>query len=125
MASLRAAVSALHIYERLGFTQDKFKIILNTNIQNSGLRQAQLEKALGYPIDYVLPYESTAVVRAVNLGEPFVLTSPGLAISSKLEDLAYVLSSDIHKNIPPAVPSPTWKRVTSRVSHPGGEATSP
>jgi hypothetical protein len=31
--------------------------------------------------------------------------------------MAYAMSDDAHKALPPAVPSPTWKRVTSQLSN--------
>ena len=114
MASLRAAVGALNIYDRLGFSEDKIKVVLNNNSNASGIRQAQLEKALGRQIDVVIPYEPNEVMRAINFGEPFMMRSPEIAVSTALEDLAFDLSHDIHKNIPPAMPSAAWKRVTSR-----------
>jgi pilus assembly protein CpaE len=114
MAALRAAVSALNIYERLGFPEEKIKIILNNPIPTTSIKQSQLEKALKRPIDMVIPYEPIEVLRGINFGQPFYAEKPELAISSTLENLAYELSSEIHKNIPPPAPSLAWKRVTGR-----------
>ena len=115
MSSLRAAMSALDIYDKLGFPKDKIKLLLNVNSSIAGIRQSQIEKVLGRPVDFVIPYEPDAVIRAVNFGEPFLLENSDLPISVKLEDMAYLLSHDIHKNLPPAAPTETWKRVTSRL----------
>ena len=52
------------------------------------------------------------VNRALNFGQPFILNNPDLPICLLLEKMAYALSDDSFKAIPPAVPSPTWKRVT-------------
>ena len=70
---------------------------------------------LDHPIDFVIPYEPEEVIRAVNFGEPFFLKNATLPISSKLEDMAYLLSNEIHKNLPPAAPTEAWKRVASRL----------
>lgn len=115
MASLRTTVSALEIYDRLGISLDKVKIALNNNSSNLAIKQAQLEKVLKRPIDFVLPYEAGEVNRALNLGQPFILSNPDLPICLVLEKMAYALSNDIHKALPPAVPSLTWKRVTSQL----------
>jgi Flp pilus assembly CpaE family ATPase len=116
MASLRAAVGALNIYERLGFPDEKIHMVLNHNVNATGIRQPQLEKALGRRIDTVIPYEPNEVIRAINFGEPFFLKDPDLSISVAIENLAFNLSHEIHKNIPPAVPTNTWKRVTARMA---------
>lgn len=115
MASLRSAMSAIEIYDRLGVSVDKMKIVLNNNSSNSAIKQAQLEKVLKRPIDFVLPYEAGEVNRALNFGKPFILNNPDLPICQALEIMAYKLSDEGYKSIPPAVPSPTWKRVTAQL----------
>lgn len=114
MASLRSTMAALEIYDRLGISVEKVKIILNNNSSNPAIKQAQLEKVLKRPIDFVLPYEAGEVNRALNFGQPFILTNPDLPICLALEKVAYELTDSGLKAIPPAVPSPTWKRVTAK-----------
>ena len=113
MASLRTTMSAIEIYDRLGIPPEKVQIILNNNSSNPAIKQAQLEKVLKRSIDFVLPYEAGEVNRALNFGQPFILSNPDLPICLALEKMAYALSDESHKAIPPAVPSTTWKRVTS------------
>jgi len=117
MASLRTTMSAIEIYDRLGIPLDKVKIVLNNNSSNPAIKQAQLEKVLKRPMDFVLPFEAGEVNRALNFGQPFILSNPDLPICLNLEKMAYELSDEVHKAIPPAVPSPTWKRVTSQLGH--------
>ena len=115
MASLRTTMSALEIYDRLGIPLDKVKIALNNNSSNPAIKQAQLEKVLKRPVDFVLPFEAGEVNRALNFGQPFILNNPDLPICLVLEKMAYALSDESHKALPPAVPSPTWKRLTSQL----------
>jgi len=115
MASLRTTMSAFEIYDRLGVSLDKVKIALNNNSSNPAIKQAQLEKVLKRPIDFVLPFEAGEVNRALNFGQPFILNNPDLPICLVLEKMAYSLSDESNKALPPAVPSATWKRVTSQL----------
>ena len=117
MASLRTSMSALEIYDRLGIALEKVKIVLNNNSSNPAIKQAQLEKVLKRPVDFVLPFEAGEVNRALNFGQPFILSNPDLPICLNLEKMAYILSDQVYKGIPPAVPSPTWKRVTGQLSN--------
>lgn len=117
MASLRTTMSALEIYDRLGIPLEKVKIVLNNNSSNPAIKQAQLEKVLKRPVDFVLPFEAGEVNRALNFGQPFILNNPDLQICLNLEKMAYALSDQVYKAIPPAVPSTTWKRVTSQLSN--------
>jgi pilus assembly protein CpaE len=115
MASLRTTMSALEIYDRLGIPLEKVALALNNNSSNPAIKQAQLEKVLKRPIDFVLPFEAGEVNRALNFGQPFILNNPDLPICLVLEKMAYALSDEAQKALPPAVPSPTWKRVTSQL----------
>jgi len=115
MASLRSTMSALEIYDRLGVSVEKVKIVLNNNSSNPAIKQAQLEKVLKREIDFVLPYEAGEVNRALNFGQPFILSNPDLPICLALEIMAFKLSDESYKTLPPAVPSSTWKRVTSKL----------
>src|SRR6266540_2834853 len=117
MASLRTNLSALEIYDRLGIPLEKVKVALNNNSSSPAIKQAQLEKVLKRSIDFVLPYEAGEVNRALNFGQPFILNNPDLQICLNLEKMAYHMSDDAHKAIPPAVPSQTWKRVTSQLAN--------
>ena len=115
MSSLHAAMSTLDIYDKLGFSPDKIKLLLNSNSSIGGIRQTQIEKVLDHPVDFILPYEPEEVLRSVNYGEPFLLKNSDLAISKNIEDMAYILTHEVHKNLPPAAPTAAWKRVTNRM----------
>jgi pilus assembly protein CpaE len=118
MASLRAAIGALSIYDQLGFERDKIKITLNYNSSEvtNGIKQPQIEKVLGHTVDLIIPYGPAEVSRAINFGEPFLLKNRELPVSMRIEEIGYILSNDIHKNIPPAAPTAAWKRVTKRLT---------
>jgi len=115
MASLRVAVSAMKLYEQLGIPPEKIKLVLNKVFPNTSIDKSQLQKAIGRQFDFEIPYEANEVLRAMNLGTPFVMSRPDIPISKKIEDIAYTLSSDYLKFIPPMAPSKAWKRVTGRM----------
>src|SRR5512143_3676281 len=115
IGSLRAASSAMEIYDKLGYSPDKIKLVLNRTT-SSGIQQAKLEKVLERQFDFVLPHDSVEVRRALDFGVPFVLENPDLPISMQIEDMAYQLSDELFKNLPPALPSATWKRVNKRLT---------
>lgn len=116
LSSLRAAANAINIYDKLGFPEEKIQIVLNMVTNHSGIKHTQLEKALGRTIPYIIPNDPEEVVRAINFGEPFLLSNPDLSISMKIEEMAYQLSDEVYKKLPPAVPSVAWKRVTTRLA---------
>ncbi len=115
IGSLRAASSALEIYDKLGYAPDKIKLVLN-RITSTGIQQAKLEKVLERPFDFVLPHDAAEVRRALDFGVPFVMENADLAITQQIENMAYQLSDELFKNLPPALPSATWKRVNKRLT---------
>ncbi len=115
IGSLRAAASALEIYDKLGYTADKIKLVLNRTI-SSGIQQAKLEKVLERKFDFVLPYDANEVRRALDFGVPFVMENADLPISQQIENMAYQLSDELFRNLPPALPSTAWKRVNKRLT---------
>jgi len=117
MASIRSAVCALNIYDKLGFMPEKILPVINNIHPHSGIRQPQIEKVLKRPIKYTVPNASNEFVRAINFGEPLVVTIPDSPVTSFFEDLAYIVSKESLKNIPPAAPSVVWKRVTGRMTN--------
>jgi len=116
VASMRTTISALEVYDRLGIPPEKVKVALNHNSSNPAIKNTQLEKILKRNPDFVLPFEPQEVNRALNYGKPFILNKPDLPICLELEKMAYHLSDEIHKAIPPAIPSHSWKRVTSQLA---------
>ncbi len=116
IGSLRAASSALEIYDKLGYPPDKIKLVLNRTM-STGIQQAKLEKVLERPFDFVLPHDAGEVRRALDFGVPFVLENPDLAISQQIENMSYQLSDELFRNLPPALPSATWKRVNKRLTN--------
>jgi pilus assembly protein CpaE len=116
MASVRAAVCALNIYDKLGYPPNKITPVINQISPHTGIKQNQIEKVIKRQVGFVLPYSSNEFTRAINYGEPLIVSNEESPAAILLEDTAYYMSKDTLKNIPPAAPTPTWKRVNSRMT---------
>ena len=119
MASIRAAVCALNIYEKLGIPSTKVSLVLNNPLAQTGIKQAQIEKVLKRPVNYVLQHVPNEFTRAINFGEPFITNNPEGPVSETFEDMAYGLAKDTLKNLPPVSPTAAWKRMNSRLQKSG------
>jgi pilus assembly protein CpaE len=115
MASLRSAVCALDIYDRLGFSSERIFILVNQVFDQNAIKQSQIEKVIRRPVDMMIPYVANEFLRGINFGEPFVTKNPDSPITGLFEDAAFWLSNDIHKNITPVAPTLAWRRVNSRL----------
>jgi len=93
LASLKAATDALRVFEELHYDHQRILPVVNWIFPKDGLPQRSIEKALGNPIQEVVPYERTAFVRAINAGRPLVMSEPDSHASSIVARLAYELSA--------------------------------
>lgn len=114
MASVRAVNAALDTYEKLGYSKDKIRFILNAIFPHSNLSKDKLEAALGMNAFATIPYTRDIFVEAINLGQPPVFHKPELPISNVLEDFAFHMSKDTHKKSKPENPTEAWSRVYKR-----------
>jgi pilus assembly protein CpaE len=114
IASVRAFKIALDTYARLGYPEEKVKLVLNAIFPQHGLNKDKIQAALGMPITLTIPHSSDTFVPAINYGQPIVYAKPEEPVSGLLEDLAFYLSRDTSKKSTPEQPSEAWRRVRRR-----------
>jgi pilus assembly protein CpaE len=117
MASIRSAVCALNVYDKLGYGPEKIHTAISVLNGQPGIKQAQVEKVLKRQVRYVIPSAPAEFTRSINFGEPLVTTYSDTPLAVLFEDAAYAMSKEVLKNIPPAAPTAVWKRVTNRMSN--------
>ena len=116
MASIRAAAVALDTYRKLGYDEAKIKLVMNNLFEHGGLNRKKIEDALHVPISLEIPFANIDFVRAVNVGKPVLYSSSNTEITGLFENLAFNLSKEEHKSIPPSQPSVAWRNVYKRLS---------
>jgi pilus assembly protein CpaE len=116
LASVRATVGALEVFDRLNYGREKIKITMNWIFEKRGLPRKDIESVLKTPIQYILPYVPDVFVSSINLGVPPVIGAPNTPIGALFEDLAYAMSREEDQKRKPALPSEAWTRVTERLS---------
>src|SRR4029078_4348112 len=73
---------------RLGIDSGKIKIVVNRFVKKgSDIEPAEVEKALGLKIAWMIPNDSRNAIAAINYGEPVVIRAPKSEISSSLVGL--------------------------------------
>jgi pilus assembly protein CpaE len=120
MASIRAAAAAINTYEQLSYPAEKIYLILNWTFQRQGLPQKQIENALKKKISLVIPFAPDIFIGAINMGKPILANKFDHPVGVVLENAAYQLSQEQHRNYPPIKPTETWKRVAQRLKKTGG-----
>jgi pilus assembly protein CpaE len=89
----RAAQRALTIFNRLGYSRQKVRLILNRWNKQSDLELRYIERFLGERISCFITDDYRTVVNSVNLGKPLVSSSASTPIVSELKRLASIYSA--------------------------------
>ncbi|SDF02014.1 response regulator [Sporolituus thermophilus] len=83
----------LEIMESLGYTDDKFKLVLNRANAECGMDVREVEESLRHAFVATLPSDGKTVVASVNRGVPFVVSHPEAAVSQSIFHLARTIAS--------------------------------
>lgn len=114
LASVRAAVGALEVWEQIGISRDRIRFVMNWTFERKGLARKDIENVLKQPINLVIPFAPDTFVTGINIGSPPVLADPTSPIGALFEDYAYMLSRPEDKSKNPTEPGDAWKRVSAR-----------
>jgi pilus assembly protein CpaE len=77
---------------RMAIDTHKIKIVANRFVKKGwDIDPAEVERALGLKIAHSIPNDFKTAINAINLGEPFVLSTPKAEISAALNGLAGLL----------------------------------
>jgi pilus assembly protein CpaE len=115
LGAVHCANLALQIFDQIGYSREKVKLVMNWVYKGKGLPRAEIEKSLGQKIEAVLPNAGDTLVSALTLGKPPVYTNPSSPLGALFEDLAYSLSKKGHQQNPPKPLPDGYVRVQQRV----------
>ena len=94
LAAVKAAIDAIHLFERLGYDQSAYILpVVNRIFPNNGLELRNIESALKYDVAATIPYNRTDFVKAINTGQPYLVTDSFSQTSLAIATLAYQLSA--------------------------------
>ncbi len=88
LATIKNLHLSLQVMEELKYPMEKIHLILNRFDSEYGLSMKDLEKTLNLAVKAKIPSDGGVAVRALNTGEPFVLSNPKATISRAIFDLA-------------------------------------
>ena len=92
LASVRTALDAMQIFEKLGYDPAKILPVVNCNFTADRLPLKRIESALKKPVFAEIPYDSPLFIQAIHSGHPFIVTDPKSDVGLAVTSLAYKLS---------------------------------
>jgi pilus assembly protein CpaE len=114
LASVRATVGALEVFDTLGYTRNDIHIAMNWVFERKGLARSDIENVMKKQIAFMVPFASEPLVTSINLGMPPVLEAEASPIGALFEDLAFSFSKEEDRKTRPEKPSAAWWRVIER-----------
>lgn len=124
VAGVGLAVKAMQVFDVLGYTEQRVRLISNQPYDEPGIATKHIEKTLGRKLDITLPHEKSSYLAAINLGQPFLTRYPKRPVAREFRRLAAQVrkmraaadgsySTQKHKNGRSPVLSNIWGRAKS------------
>lgn len=114
LASVRATVGALEVFETLGYSKTDIHVSMNWIFERKGLARSDIEGVMRKPVSFMIPFASEPLVTSINLGKPPVLEAETSPIGALFEDLAFSFAREEDRKARPVEPTAAWRRVIER-----------
>ena len=98
LTSIKTTRQFLAVADRIGYTPDKLRLVLNRSDSPHGIGLDELEGSLGRKVDYLVVSDGRAVLHAMNNGVPFALGNRQAQIS---QDVAAIAAAIAHESAEP------------------------
>lgn len=95
LPSLRNTQRCFHILDRLGYSRDSIKLIVNRFQPKGPIKLSDIEQTLSFKIFKVLSNDYVTVIQSINTGEPFAEIGTSAPIGREMTDLARALAADL------------------------------
>lgn len=95
LPAIRNCQRCLELFERLGYTKEKAKIVLNRYMENEEIKTEDVEDVLDRKIYWKIPNNYYTIMSAINKGIPVGIVNPDSNIAKNYRELAAMLSDNI------------------------------
>jgi pilus assembly protein CpaE len=89
--AIRSARVFVDVAERLGYPENKIRLVINRADTNYGIQQEDVERSVGRKVGFTVISDARAAVHALNHGVPFVLGNKRAAASRDVVTIAEAL----------------------------------
>src|SRR6188508_2674153 len=98
--AIRNLAMAGEAFDAIGYPATKLATVLNRSDSTGGISKADVETALGSPVDFEIVSDGRLVVAANNEGVPFVSGSPDAPISQGIKHITASLGAHLRERAP-------------------------
>jgi pilus assembly protein CpaE len=93
LTSIKDTRVFLGVAERLGYGEDKIRIVLNKADSAHGITLADVEQSIGRKVDFTIGSDARTAIHAMNQGRPFAATNRSAQISRDVLALARAVAA--------------------------------
>ena len=97
LPAIRNCQRCLDVFERLGYSKDKSKIVINRYMENDEVTVEDVENTLNKKVYWKIPNNYFTIMSSINKGLPVEYINPSSNIAQSFRELATVLSDNIYK----------------------------
>lgn len=95
LPSIRSSQRLLNLFERLGYDEQKIKLILNRYLPDEEISVQDVEETLEHPVFWKIPNNYHVVMTAINRGIPITMVENSALLQDNFLELASKLSGVI------------------------------
>jgi len=95
ISSIRSAQRSIEIFDRLGYSRKKVRVVVNRWSKHIDLELQQVERFLGERVIGFVPNDYKAAVNSVNLGKPLVESQPSSHLATEIKRVAAIITGEI------------------------------
>ncbi len=107
---IRSTKRALKVFERLGYPNEKVRVVVNRWSKSIDVELQKVETHLNERLVGFVPNDYRKVMESINLGRPIVHTDPGSKLTVEIKRIAQLVSGNHH-----STPSQPRKRLWGSV----------
>ncbi len=113
--AIRSTQRALEIFDRLGYSRHKVRIVVNRWSKLIDVDLREVEKFLGEPVIGYVPSDYQTAVTSINLGQPLVQSDPNSKIALEIKRIAGTVANGLVRTGSDVLPKRTvWDSLFKR-----------
>jgi len=113
--AIRSAQRSLEIFDRLGYSRQKIRVVVNRWSKQIDLDLRQVEKFLGEPVVGFIPSDYQTAVNSINLGQPLVQSDSSSKIAVEIKRIAKtIVGEPVHLTDPQPKRRRRWQSIWRR-----------
>ncbi len=99
LPSIRSSQRLLNLFQRLGYDEQKIKLIVNRHMPGEEITIEDVEETLEHPVFWKIPNSYNVVMTSINRGIPIALVEHGKNLEKNFLELAHKITGVLPKGI--------------------------